>query len=253
MGLNPVTIIIPGSGCPDLTVRCLEAIQENNPQANVLYVDNGSSAADLTQIERSGFPVRVIGFPDNRGFTAAINAGLSDQVSPVGSDYLLLNNDCFLLPGVLTKLQVHLANNPTYAAVGPLAEGPGWQSIRRGSRPRRFARAVNLLDICEYDHAARIVGKTADGELHSCGMLAFFCTLIRGAALADVGLLDPRFADGLGADDDWCNRALARGWKLGLAADALVIHLGRQSFKRLSLPRNCAKAMRKLRQKARSD
>src|SRR5205814_6194533 len=67
-----------------------------------------------------------------------------------------------------------------------------------------------------------------------------FCLYIRRALVDDIGLFDARrFGDGYGEENDFCMRALARGW-LHVADDATFIyHAGHRSFgaSRISLQR----------------
>src|SRR5204863_8217571 len=58
-----------------------------------------------------------------------------------------------------------------------------------------------------------------------------FCLFIRRAVLDDIGLFDAHhFPLGYGEENDFCMRALARGW-LHVAHDATFIyHAGHRSF-----------------------
>src|SRR5205814_5924883 len=73
-----------------------------------------------------------------------------------------------------------------------------------------------------------------------------FCLYIRRALVDDIGLFDARrFGDGYGEEDDFCFRALARGW-LHVADDATFIyHAGHRSFgaSRAALQRRAQRAL----------
>ena len=57
------------------------------------------------------------------------------------------------------------------------------------------------------------------------------CLYIRRACLDQVGLFDAdRFGRGYGEENDFCLRALARGWRSVLAGDVFVFHEGAVSF-----------------------
>lgn len=64
---------------------------------------------------------------------------------------------------------------------------------------------------------------SADFE-RSTMAVPFVCVMLRRDALNDIGLLDERF-DGYGGDDEeWCLRALARGWSLAVTPRVVVKH-----------------------------
>jgi len=71
-------------------------------------------------------------------------------------------------------------------------------------------------------------------------MLPFFCTLFKTEAITDIGLqsTDKNFAYGLGADDDWCRRAIRKGWKLLAANNAYAAHVHHHSFRKHNIKRN---------------
>ena len=58
-----------------------------------------------------------------------------------------------------------------------------------------------------------------------------FCMYIKRACLDDVGLFDAEaFGKGYGEENDFCCRAIERGWKHLLAGDVFVTHVGSVSF-----------------------
>ena len=103
-----------------------------------------------------------------------------------------------------------LSNNPTLCSV-----------------PRAFEE--NLIpDIASF--AARVESVSARAyPLLPTGV--GFCLYIRRALVDDIGLFDARrFGDGYGEENDFCMRALARGWR-HVADDATFIyHAGHRSF-----------------------
>jgi GT2 family glycosyltransferase len=55
--------------------------------------------------------------------------------------------------------------------------------------------------------------------------------MIRREAWEDVGPFDERFFPGMYEDNDWCDRALAKGWGLVIAPGVYIHHHGQQTFK----------------------
>jgi glycosyltransferase involved in cell wall biosynthesis len=58
-----------------------------------------------------------------------------------------------------------------------------------------------------------------------------FCTYIKRACLDAVGLFDEKtFGKGYGEENDFCQRAIAKGWRNVIAGDVFVYHRGSTSF-----------------------
>ncbi|MFV0445679.1 MAG: glycosyltransferase family 2 protein [Planctomycetaceae bacterium] len=211
---EPLSIVVPAWNCFDLTERCLTALAANAgvDPLDVIYVDNGSDVGVVEAVEqladRLTLPLRVIRFPENRGFCPAANAGME---AAAGRHVLLLNNDCYIHRGCLPAMLRHLLSSPRVASVGPLTADQGSQSVTR------------------HESLRKLRGKR---QTISRRMLVGFCQLKRREALAEVGLLDSNLPHGLGTDDDWAARAIAKGWKLLLACDAFADHDHKSTFRR---------------------
>ena len=210
---EPLSVVIPAWNCFDLTKRCLQALAANAgvEPLDVIYVDNGSEPGVVDQVHNLAtalrLPLRMITFPENRGFCPAANAGMA----AARGDVLLLNNDCYIHPGCLPAMLRHMLSDPKVASVGPLTADHGSQSIKRHpdlakQRGQRKSLTRNM-----------VVG---------------FCQLKRKEALQQIGLLDDNLPHGLGTDDDWCHRARAAGWKVLLALDAFADHDHKSTFRR---------------------
>jgi GT2 family glycosyltransferase len=97
-----VDIVIPTWNGWSLLECCLQSlVRQDFQQFTVTVVDNGS--ADATpELLRQHFPeVRIVEFPENRGFSAAVNAGIQAGTHPL---VFLINNDVELDPGCLQSL-----------------------------------------------------------------------------------------------------------------------------------------------------
>jgi GT2 family glycosyltransferase len=241
-----ISVIVPGRNLGEITAKCIHHVKQYAGElCRVVYIDNGSEMDEtITATAELDCGDDVVGMGGNEGFSKAINAGVH---ATEDCDLLLLNNDAFIMRETIPTLSACLAAHPKLAAVGPLTDGPGLHNYTRGTRMVRFQKAVAAMTIEEKSAQCRRVAEP--DELCSTSMVAFFCTLIRREAWEDVGPLDEQFVDGLGADDDWCLRARAKGWTVGIAPAAFCSHLGASSFKSLGVKRNCSAAYAKLRQK----
>lgn len=235
--MTRLSVIIPGCGGGDLTARCLTHLAAHTTlELEVFYIDNGSGSGVVDEVRGTarslGLPLTVVLNPANMGYTAAVNRGI---LAAGESDVLLLNNDCFTGPGCVDNLRAHHRENPRLAAIGPLTDDGGTQSIRR-----RWVRAAAGVP----DEIARCAGDpvrcSALAQRRSVafrGMITFFCALIPHSAVRNVGLLDWSFESGLGGDDEWCWRARQLGWKVAVAHDAFATHLHMSTFTRLGFDR----------------
>lgn len=86
-----VSVIIPNWNGARFLPVCLESLRRQTYRDFITYVvDNGSVDGSL-ELLRQNFPeVVVVGFPENRGFSAAINAGIA---ASRGEYLVALNND----------------------------------------------------------------------------------------------------------------------------------------------------------------
>ena len=85
-----VCVVIPNHNGGHLLRECLDALDDQTfTDFEVLVVDNGSTDGS-PQLVRDRPRVQMIALPANRGFPAAVNAGISASSAPL---VVLLNND----------------------------------------------------------------------------------------------------------------------------------------------------------------
>lgn len=206
-----------------LTQACLESIERYTPEPHeVVVVDNGSSDGTLAWLreEAARRPgLRVVANDANLGFAAGNNQGLAIAQ---GEYAVLLNNDTEVTEGWLGAMLAHLRHRPELGLVGPLSN--------RVSGPQQVAGAAYGSSEEMHGYARRWVRKHA-GQLEETTRLVGFCLAMRRAVVERIGGLDERFGSGNFEDDDFCLRAAAAGFKLGIARDSFVHHVGGQTFK----------------------
>ena len=96
------TVIIPNYNGIDYLENCLRSLEnsfaDKAPAFEVCIVDNGSVDGSPEMAEQF-FPwTQIIRFPENRGFCAAINEGITRARTPY---VFLLNNDTTVDPCLL--------------------------------------------------------------------------------------------------------------------------------------------------------
>ena len=261
-GGEPISVVIPACGSPDLTMQCLQHLARfAEVPFELVYVDNDSPPDVLPQVldeaQRLQIPTQALRNEENLGFTAAVNQGI--RLSR-GRHVLVLNNDCFVGPGCLRSLLRAINIMPRTASAGPLTDDDGHQSLAKpnGKRWRMTGFGAPIQKLADLSFSGRhvsVIASVLAKPMLTCEtMLAFFCTLLHKDAIAEVGLLDdaPEYEAGLGADDDWCRRALEAGWTHRLCYDAFASHIHSETFRRLGIDRQAlqAVAMHKYRSEA---
>lgn len=192
------SIIIPVCGNEELTFDCLDSIEKNSSDYEVIIIDNGSTPAwqGLSKFIRN---------EKNLGFPIAVNQGIKIAT---GEIIIILNNDTLVSPHWLERFEYHLK---TFDMVGPVSNCiSGSQQLPAGA----YAFVDSKL-----------------GQIYPWHRLVFFCVAIKKVVFDKIGLLDEQFSPGNMEDDDFCMRAIEVGFKLGIAEDIFIYHLGTATFK----------------------
>ncbi len=191
--------------------------------AEVVVVDNDSSDDSVDVATAHGAAVVELG--DNRGFSAAVNAGFAATTSEI---VILLNPDCRVEPGNLESISKAVGATAEAGVVGPLVVNPDG-SVQRSCR--RFPSIIesvvhgfvglfwprNPLSVsytmADWDHDSR---RTVDWVSASA-------VGIRRAAFDDIGGFDPGYFMYV-EDVDFCWRLWQAGWAVVFDPSGKVEH-----------------------------
>ncbi len=208
------------------TQHCLASVLDDTdrPPGRVIVVDDCSPeprlVAWLRRLADAG-RITLLRNKNNLGFVASVNRGMEAAGT---HDVALLNSDTEVPRGWLRRLAAQAYSVPRVASVSPFSNNAticGYPAIQGG--PPAFGLDVGIIDAtCRTMNAGRHVEvPTTVG----------FCMYVRRAALNDVGMFDAAtFGLGYGEENDFCLRAVARGWRHLLACDTYVFHKGSVSF-----------------------
>ncbi|GGA35786.1 glycosyl transferase [Paenibacillus physcomitrellae] len=217
MGKEDLTsIIIPTYNALGLVSRCVDSIRKyTRVPYEIIIVDNGSTDGTAEYCVQQA--LRFVSLPANSGFPAACNKGLA--VSS-GEQLMLLNNDCMAAPGWLPQMLSALYSSPDIGIVGPVTNyASGRQRIDAGpGGPEEllaYAAGHNRPDASKWREVKRLVG---------------FCFLFKRSLYERIGPLDEGFSPGHYEDDDYCYRAIRKGYRLLICGDTFVYHQGSASF-----------------------
>lgn len=196
------------------TLVCLRSLERlSYPRYRVLVVDNGSDDGSPDRLRESCPGVTVLETGANLGFAGGNNVAIRQSLEQGIPCVWLLNNDTIVSPGTLTAMVDEMRRSEDVGIVG---------SVIRSMRDPATVEAWGGGTVNRYLGTTRRFTGPGRGEL---GYVAGTSMLVRREVFEDVGLFDERFFLYL-EDSDLCLRARARGWKLAVASDAVVFHLG---------------------------
>jgi hypothetical protein len=238
--MTDLGIIIVSYNTAGLTLDCLASVFAALPQeglrAAVWVLDNDSADGSADRVAASFSQVHLVRSERNLGFAGGNNRVL-DEIARSGEPprhVLLLNSDTIVPPGALRTLVAFLDGHPQAAVAGAsLTYGDG--SFQHAAF--RFPTlTMAALDFYPANH--RILDSGLNGRYprrryragrpfaidHPLGA----AMMVRWAALAEVGPLDPGYFMYC-EEIDWCLRFRAAGWDIYCVPKAQIVHLGGQS------------------------
>jgi len=196
---------------------CLDAVLAQEPPPHeVLVVDNHSEDGSRALLAARFPQVRVIDLGENLGPGAARNRG----VAAAGHEHVLcVDNDVVLQAGVLAALHRVLAADPDTAMVqarSVLAADPN--TVHYDAADVHYLGMLVLHNWYVPRRDAVAIERPVSGGVG-------LCFLVRKAALAAVGGFNEAMFFFF-EDNDFALRLCLRGYRVRVAADAIVLHRG---------------------------
>ncbi|HKZ27184.1 MAG TPA: glycosyltransferase family 2 protein [Rubrobacteraceae bacterium] len=215
-----VTVVIPNWNGERLLSTCLGSLHKQSfRDFETIVVDNGSTDGSVALVNRNFPKVRVLTLGENRGFSAAVNAGIKAS----RAEYVaLLNNDTETDPEWLGALVRAAETHPEAGLFATklvdfydrrLLDGAG-DALRRSGLPYRLGHGEP--DRGQYDRPGFV--------LSACAAAALY----RQSMLDDVGLFDEDFF-AYCEDGDLSMRAQLAGYRCLYVPEAIVYHMGSAS------------------------
>ena len=229
------SIIIVSFNSGECLTRCLESIEEHAPAANVIVIDNASTdeSTGSAALRRDGVTLQVN--PRNVGFARAVNQGLAATSRHL---VMVLNPDCYLLPGAADRLEEELGSYPECAIAGPriLNDDGSVQGSARGDPTLFtgfFGRTTLLTRLFPNSRLARRNVRTdtervTSGESFAVDWVSGACMMARREALTAVGGFDERYFL-YWEDADLCRRLRSKGHSTRYVPSCTIVHSGQVS------------------------
>jgi len=221
---NAVAVVIPSWNSAGLLPRCLDSLEDQGVEIELLVVDNGSGDGSVELLRERSVP--HLSLPRNVGFAAAVNLG----ASRVGADAVLaLNADTVLGPGCLAALHGALAADPGLGGVQPrllqlegeTGDAASARLYSAGQALTRDGRAVEI-GAGEEQRPPLLRRREVFGV---CGAAC----LLRRQLFDQLGGYDESYF-AFYEDVDLNVRARIAGWRFEYVPEAVVWHLGNASW-----------------------
>jgi len=262
----PVTIIVRAYGDPELTAKCLNSIVANtDPSLFHLVLVDQEDAVGKSGIETPVGMTWVV-TPENMGAVRATNLGLQVAMLDPSELILVMDNDTRLPDGDKDWLNRWLRHfdDPTVGAAGATTDyASGLQNI--AVTPRTYTKEIQN---------ANEGGPAYTAPLETDYLISFAC-MYRKAALrscvppwmgtTEIGLLkqgrirpsakdaqdaylwdEKNFTPGNSEDLDISIRISLAGYKLVVARDIYIEHVGSQAFKDMGFSELIKRNMQRL-------
>jgi N-acetylglucosaminyl-diphospho-decaprenol L-rhamnosyltransferase len=224
-----LSIIIVNWNTRELLKQCLESVYACSPNCTfeVWVVDNASTDGSADMVTENFPLVRLITNQENVGFARGNNQAACQAA---GRYIMLLNSDTIVYLGALDRLTRFMNEHPEAGASGPKLLNPDgslqYSCYLTPTVGREFRRLFHLGGI-RHDGSYPMEKWQVDNT-REVDILQGAALLLRGDALAQVGLLDEGFFM-YSEDYDLCYRIKKAGWHLYWVPWAEVVHFGGQS------------------------
>lgn len=213
---------------------CLDALAKMAPHVKPIVVDNASSDRTVDRV-RERAHVSLIANPENCGFAAAVNQGVSSSNADL---LLLLNPDANLLTAVDALVE---ASQNYGLAAGKLVDGnhqvQSGFTIRRLPTPAALILELFGINRLWPSNPVNRRYRYQDRDLNQPGPVeqpAGAFLMIRRDVWKTLGGLDERFNPVWFEDVDFCKRALDSGLKIEYVPSVEAAHEGAHSVGRIS-------------------
>ena len=223
-----VDIIIPIYNACEFLERLLASIFANTDVPfQLILVDDASTDCRIEKLlEKVSFEhtnITVLRNSKNRGFVQAVNRGLDASTH----DVVIMNTDVEVPPFWLSRLMYPVFELRNVASATPLSNSSTITSFPDLMKSNELFGSMTLADI---DAEFRKI-KSCESIYIETPTGHGFCMAMSRKALENVGSFDEMtFGRGCGEENDWCMRALRRGFKNVIVTNLYCFHSHTRSF-----------------------
>lgn len=195
--------------------RCLSSIRKQSCPVNTIIVDNASCDGTVDYI-RSHYPeVILIESKENLGFGKGNNIGIRYALNHGCSYFFLINQDTWFVSNNTVENLIRIAEeNRGYGIISPMHYKADMQSIGM--------LWENGNNLCSKQLISDILcGKLK--EIYETNYVNAAAWLLPRKTILDIGGFDPIYKH-YEEDDDYINRVLYHGLKIGICPSERIVH-----------------------------
>lgn len=224
--IKGLTVVVAIYNAHAALEECLDSLVPTlRPGDEVLLIDDCSTDPKIGVLleKYKKYPnFKIIENKQNLGYTKTINKSFA---MTAGRDVILLNSDTVVTRRWIENLSYLAYSKSKVATVTPMSDNSGAFSFPKINQSNNIPAGETANS-----YAAK-VSRAGWGVNLQVPTGNGFCLYIRRDALDDVGAYDDsKYPRGYGEENDFCMRALHRGW-LNLVSDKVfVYHKTSQSF-----------------------
>lgn len=212
--MNRILTVIVTYNAIQWAKRCLDSLYNSTIKTDVIVIDNGST--DDTQIYiKNNYPNVIFVQSDcNLGFGRANNIGIKKAIEE-GYDYVyLLNQDAWLYRDTFEKMINAHEKHKEYGILSPLQIEANEKHLDKNFMINLCHNGKNVIDNL-------ILSKEI--LISDIDMVMAAHWLISKECILKVGLFSPAFPHYC-EDDNYADRAIYHGYKVGVVTNAYAIH-----------------------------
>lgn len=184
--------------------RCLDSIVNSSVRLDAFVVDNCSTDGTVEYIRNRYPDIMPVVSNSNLGFGKANNIGMRYALEHDYDYVYLLNQDAWLLDDTIEKCVCAMEEHSLYGIISPMQ-----MAATLKKQDARFSR--------------RISGLTPISGIIDVPYIMAAHWLISRKCLLTTGLFSPVFPH-YGEDENYCERALRWGFKIGVTVNASAVH-----------------------------
>lgn len=222
-----IDVIIPVYDGLEETKRCLNSVFASiacNPEFDIVVVNDCSPNKEIHRYLQElalDKKIKLLVNTENKGFVATVNSAMRLNVD---RDVVILNSDTEVANNWLERILHHAQIDSKIATITPFSNNAEICSfpVYCKSNELPLNKTVKEID-----------NEFSKLPIHHIDVPTGvgFCMFIRRQALNDVGYFDEdAFGRGYGEENDFCQRALKKGWRNVTCVNVFVFHEGGVSF-----------------------
>lgn len=193
--------------------KCLQSVIS---QSEVIVIDNNSSDETVGFIKNNFPEVILLPQDKNWGFGKANNIGISYALNNGAEAVFLLNQDAYVEKECLDKLFKAHIENPEFGIISPIhLNGDGTAVDYSFLKFITPFNAPNLI--------SDLITKKNRNDIYEINFINAAAWFIPKEVFKVVGGFDPLFFM-YGEDDNYCQRVLYHGFKIGIIPNTFIYH-----------------------------